>query len=206
MSAWILQVNPNSFTEGNPVWQRGLEDWWCLSRRLHIQRGDTIFIWQAVDHRTSPPRPRGVYAKARVLAVTPLTPEEEGQIDQLKDFGLGTWVNSEERTKRESKPVSILIRHEESYIDRPLTKDEIVVAGFGRSLHLVQYADCEGCGLSAIEAEAIQDMLAQRKVKSIGPADVYRRRRDEDWAGPGGTESAAGLMGHLSGDNERSFI
>ena len=162
MGAWILQVDPNSFGEGHPVWQRGEVDWWCLSRRLHVRKGDTVFLWQAIDYRCDPPRPRGIYARATITAVPPLTPEETADIDALKEFGLGNWANSKKRAELESRPVSLLLKYEESYAGQPLTKDEITEAGLDRQLHLVQFPNQEGCPITDFEARAILTLFSRR--------------------------------------------
>lgn len=161
MSAWIFQVNPNSFHEGYPGWQNGEDDWWCLSHRSGIEKGHTVFVWQSIDYRSKPPKPRGIYAKGTISAISPFTVINERHIDQLKRNDRSAWVDSEERIKQESKPVTIIIRYEAVYPDRPLTIDQLRDAGLGH-LHIARFPHLEKCAVADSDKKKLLTLLAKR--------------------------------------------
>ncbi|MEL7563240.1 EVE domain-containing protein [Dehalogenimonas sp. 4OHTPN] len=164
MAHWILQMNPNHFSldKEYPL-QLGHDDWWCLSRSHKIAVGDEAFIWRAIDYRDKKTgaKPRGIYAKARILSAPPHSREMARRIEQAKKFDHYRWSDLHERTVQESKPHEILISYTELWETNPLTCEEIKSAGLG-DLHIITYPNQEICGLSELAAAKILDLL-QRK-------------------------------------------
>lgn len=165
MNYWILQVNPNHFklTKEYP-YNVGQDDWWCLSRARKIYEEDTVFVWKSTDYRnqSTGPKPRGIYAQARVLSVPPHHPTIRSRIQQAQRHDQERWVESTERSKQESKPIDILISYQYIWETEPLTVNEIRNAGLG-DLHIIKFPHIEICSVSHPNAMRLLELLENKR-------------------------------------------
>ena len=132
MSQWILQLNPNYFTEkSEPIsfYQESENDWWGISRYFkQIEIGEEAYIWQSIDYRFHPHKPRGIYAKAIIVSGPPHSQHHQMIINELKRQDVGKWRNPDVERHQKSKH-SLLIRYIDCYSTNPLNIDDLMIAG-----------------------------------------------------------------------------
>ena len=132
MSHWILQLNPNFFVDkGEPIsfYQKDEYDWWGISRYFkQIKTGEEAYIWQSIDNRFLPCKPRGIYAKAIIISGPPHSQHHQMMIDEVKRQDVGKWTNHDVEQHQKSKH-SLLIKYIDCYAINPLTVDDLRMAG-----------------------------------------------------------------------------
>ncbi len=132
MNHWILQLNPTYFCdEEKPIsfYKKDEYDWWGISRYFkQTKGGDEAYIWQSIDKRVRPHKPRGIYAKARIISGPPHSQQSQTRIDESKRSDVGEWTNHDVEQHQKSKP-SLLIQYISDCYDPPLTVDNLMMAG-----------------------------------------------------------------------------